>query len=131
LAVALIEWDDSQLSVGIELIDTQHKKWVGIMNELHEAILGMKGQKVLEKTFAEMVEYVHYHFAEEERLMEERAFSGIEEHKRIHGIFRERIEKYQRDFQSGELLLCSQVMSTLKRWLLDHIMVEDKKYVAR
>ena len=128
--MALIEWDDSQLSVGIEVIDRQHKKWVDIMNELDEAILSMKGQKVLEQTFAEMVDYVHYHFAEEEKLMEERDYASLDEHKKIHNIFRERIEKYQKDFQSGELVLCSQVMSTLKSWLQDHIMVEDKKFAA-
>jgi len=129
--VALIEWDDSKLSVGIEAIDTQHKKWVDIMNELDDAILSMKGQKVLGKIFSEMVEYVHYHFAEEEKLMKELDYVGLDEHKKIHDIFRKRVEKYQRDFQSGELLLCSQVMSTLKNWLVDHIMVEDKKYAAR
>lgn len=129
--MALIEWDDSRLSVGIEIIDTQHKKWVSIMNELDEAILSMKGPKLLEKTFEEMVSYVHYHFAEEEKLMAERAYADLDEHKRIHGIFKEHIEQYQKDFQSGDLVLCSQVMRTLKRWLEDHIMVEDKKYVAK
>ncbi|MBE9536742.1 MAG: hemerythrin family protein [Proteobacteria bacterium] len=126
----LIEWDDSKLSVGIELIDTQHKKWVDIMNELDEAILSMKGQKVLEKIFAEMVDYVHYHFAEEEKLMEEGAYASLDEHKRMHSIFREHIKKYQKGFQSGDLVLCSQVMSTLKSWLQGHIMVEDRKFAA-
>ena len=129
--MALIEWDDSTLSVGIEIIDTQHKKWIAIMNELDEAILSMKGPKLLEKTFKEMVDYVHYHFTEEEKLMAESAYANLDEHKGIHRIFKERIKQYQKDFKAGDLVLCSQVMSTLKRWLQDHIMVEDKKFAAK
>lgn len=33
--MALITWDDKTLSVGIELIDSQHKTLVDYINELH------------------------------------------------------------------------------------------------
>jgi hemerythrin len=50
--MSLIEWTDN-LSVNIDEIDTQHKKLVGFINELHLAMKGRKAKDVLGKIIEE------------------------------------------------------------------------------
>ena len=125
--MALIDWIE-KFSVNVDEIDEQHKKWIGIINELDDALTKGKGRTVLGKIFQEMVEYINFHFSEEEKLLREIDYAHYNEHKLIHDRFKQKIAKLEMDFESGELILGTQVMSILKNWLEDHILIEDKKY---
>ncbi len=126
----LIEWSDS-LSVGNDEIDTQHKKWIRMTNELHEALLNSAADKVREVALGslkEMREYVRYHFDHEEEYMQRINYPDLAEHRKIHAVFYVRIIDYYNQVQEGKLVLNTQIMKTLRNWLEHHIMNEDKKY---
>ncbi|MGB9912684.1 MAG: hemerythrin, partial [Candidatus Kapaibacteriota bacterium] len=46
--MAFIEWNDNY-SVGVSIIDNQHKQLIRIINELHEGMGTGKGKDVLGK----------------------------------------------------------------------------------
>jgi len=71
----LITWNDS-LTISFEEIDTQHRRWIELINELHEAMRLGKGRQVMARVLAEMLEYTRTHFAAEERIMEDRSYPG-------------------------------------------------------
>ena len=125
-----IEWNET-LSVHNAEIDEQHKKWISIHNQLHDALIGGTFDQV-EKTGAEtleaMQEYVRYHFKFEEEYMKKINYPGIVEHRRIHKDFDNQIYKYNREFLEGQTVLRSEIMKLLKNWLLEHILHEDQKY---
>lgn len=123
----LIEWDE-KLSVGIDEIDAQHKKWISIINELHDSIMDGKSLDTLEKIVNDVEQYTFFHFAEEEKLLEKVAYPELARHSRIHFSFRQEITRVKSAILSGQVVLRTQVMSVLKNWLLDHIMKEDMKY---
>lgn len=123
----LIEWN-AGLSLGIDEIDRQHKKWIDIINELHESLISTQGFETLGKTTKDMEDYVDYHFAEEEKYMEKIRYPGLARHKKIHADFKNQVIKLKREVLSGEIVLRTQVMSIIKNWLVDHILNEDKKY---
>lgn len=125
--MAFIEWHE-KFSVGIDEIDAQHKKWFGIINELHESLIKSKGIKNLEKIVEEMEEYTRYHFSEEEKMLEKEGYEYLDRHRQIHFSFKQEIRRLKGDIFSGEMVLRTQVMSVLKNWLEDHILKEDKKY---
>ncbi|MDH3974035.1 MAG: bacteriohemerythrin [Deltaproteobacteria bacterium] len=123
----LIEWND-ELSVGIDEIDEQHKKWISIINDLHTSLMEETSLDTLEKTINEVEEYTFFHFAEEEKLMGNVGYPDLSRHSRIHFSFRQEIIRVRSSILSGEVVLRTQVMSILKSWLLDHIMKEDMQY---
>ena len=121
-------WDES-FSVDVAEIDKQHKRWIEIINELHETLLGGEGVRdVTIKTLRDMIDYVGYHFAFEEEYMQKNSFVDYPAHKAMHDDFVARIDKLYQDEMAGEMVLNTQVMKMLVSWLQNHILSEDKKY---
>lgn len=60
--MALMSWSDN-LSVNIKEIDEQHKKLVGMVNDLHDAMKMGKGNDVTGKILTGLIQYVGTHFA--------------------------------------------------------------------
>ena len=48
----------SDLSVGVEVLDDDHKKLIGIINQLHYGITAGHDREVLEAVLNELVEYI-------------------------------------------------------------------------
>lgn len=123
----LIEWNED-LSVGIDAMDAQHKKWIEIINKLDELMLSREGLRGMREAVRDMEEYTIYHFGEEEKLMEELNFQDLANHKKIHESFKKELLKLKEDLLAGEIVLGTHVMKKIISWLQTHIMNEDKKY---
>ncbi|MFZ5761204.1 MAG: bacteriohemerythrin [Thermodesulfobacteriota bacterium] len=123
-----ITWNDSY-SVGIEEIDAQHKKWIAIINELHDSLI--EGRQLTEigmKSLQAMEEYAVFHFDFEEQYMERIGYTDLPHHKREHEMFLEKIRGIIRETEEGHLVLNTQIMKILTSWLTEHIQGSDKKY---
>jgi hemerythrin len=70
-----IEWDNS-LSVGVDLIDEQHKTLLERLNDLSNAVEMSHGETETGKTLDFMVDYTDFHFSAEEKLMAEQGYQG-------------------------------------------------------
>ena len=130
--MALIIWDDSY-SVNDAEIDQQHKKWIEILNNMNEALLAGDGQNldsITTRTVQEMQDYTEYHFKFEEQYLAKLDYPGLIQHRRLHKDFDSYVYSLSRDIRSGELILNTTIIKTLKNWLLEHILKEDKKYAA-
>jgi len=127
--MALFSWTD-EYSVRIPQIDAQHKKLVGLINVLHEAMASGKGKEALAKILAELVDYTKVHFRLEEQLMQQRGYLDYLTHKAEHDRFIMQIQDFQLQFQASKLTLTIQVMNFLKDWLKNHILGADKKYIS-
>ncbi len=121
-----LEWKD-EYSVGVALIDEQHKMFVGIMNELYSAIVEKKEKTVIDDVFKQLVAYTQFHFQTEERYFDEFKYEGAQEHKEAHAKLRHQIaeleERKDGIFEDPFLL-----MDFLEDWLVNHIMGMDKQY---
>ena len=60
--------------------------------------------------------------------MRKHGYPEYEAHKTIHQALTREVREFQRKFQSGEPDMTDELMDFLKKWLVDHIMVIDKKY---
>lgn len=61
-----IEWSN-KLSVGIDLIDEQHKKWISHYNEVVEAVKSGKNQEQIVKTLDFITDYTDFHYSQKTR----------------------------------------------------------------
>jgi hemerythrin len=123
----LLTWDE-KFSVGIPVIDEQHKKLVRMTNEL---FLGCERPDItivyFIKTIQSAVNYARSHFALEEKYMIEVHYPDYAAHKKEHEDFVAEVLRQVRLFEQGKTAPLS-FAQFLKNWLLNHIAVMDKKY---
>lgn len=125
--MSLLSWNEG-FSIGIPVMDGQHKKWINIINELHESLVSELSMDVRSKIFQDVINYTIFHFTEEEKLMREIDYPDYLSHKAVHLNFTSKINKLKNEFTVGEIVLQTEIMTILKNWLTDHIMNVDKEY---
>ncbi|NOZ10792.1 MAG: bacteriohemerythrin [Gammaproteobacteria bacterium] len=117
---------DSSLSIGIEVIDDQHRSIVDYINELDVAYRGKDRERVTE-VISGLVDYTITHFAFEESLMEKAGYPLLDSHKKGHEKFTARIAGYKDKHDRGADVT-RQLMLELQRWLEIHIRNDDHDY---
>lgn len=126
--MALITWDDS-IKTGLWTVDTQHERWVGFINQLHEAMLAGKGKEIVGQTLTAMVDYTRTHFADEESLMFAHGYAKYAEHKAQHDACISKVLDLQRRAEGNEFGISRKVLNYLKDWLVFHIKGADQDFV--
>ncbi len=66
-SMALIEWNDS-FNVDIEVIDMQHKKLVGMINDFYNQVSNKSSKELIGELIAKMKAYTEAHFKTEENI---------------------------------------------------------------
>jgi hemerythrin len=124
-----ILWDNSY-SVGNNAIDTQHQKFISIINELYESFVDQTATLTIEKIINELIDYSTYHFKTEEELFEKYSYPNRVMHKAQHDEFTVKISGFKNEFLNGKINLTFQLMNYLRNWLLNHIKNEDQEYAV-
>lgn len=126
--MALITWKDSY-SVGVDLIDNDHKLLVSLINQLGDATEGGQGRDVVGSVLNVLIEYTEGHFGREELLMEKGGYPDLaahrEHHRALTSTVREKVAQY-REGKTGAL--DRDILDFLKSWLTGHILGVDMEY---
>lgn len=125
----LINWGDVYC-IGNEEIDKQHKKLVDIINKLYTAFLRAEANQAVSLILEEMVDYTKYHFAYEEGLLKKISFPTLTEHIALHQKFVKRTQEFIQEHKQNSGVLSYDIMNFLRKWLMEHIADEDRKYVG-
>ncbi len=120
-----ISWSD-KFSIGVEIIDEQHKKLFQLINELNSNITGNSSKQILSSSLDALISYTEYHFREEEDYMFNVSYPRFEQHKAVHDNLKEQVINFKRKIQEGEDDP-KQFLDFLYDWLTKHIMEQDKK----
>jgi hemerythrin len=123
--MALFEWT-ATYSVGVTVIDEQHKRLIALINQLHQAMSAGAAKEIMSQVLAELVEYTVYHFGTEERLFIEQKYPQTTVHLAQHEDFKRTIQALQNEYAAGKLGISIETMHFLKNWLNDHILKVDK-----
>ena len=121
-------WDNS-FSVGFDPIDVQHKELVKMTNELFQACEQgvIAADMAFLQTMKKALNYAETHFADEEGYLTEVNYPYLDEQKDQHEDFVAEVQKSIEEFEAGNIEPVS-LARFLKKWLLNHIAVYDKKY---
>ena len=120
-----IEWS-SELEIGIDVIDGQHRRIVDYINEL-QRVTDEENDPVTRRVINDLIDYTYSHFAFEEALMEEADYDSLPIHRKTHEAFCSRIEDFKRRSEAGEAV-AQPLGDLLRTWLLRHIMSDDESY---
>lgn len=126
--MAKIEWDDS-LSVGVDLIDEQHKMLIKRISDLHTAVSTSMAAGGVAQTLDFLVDYTHFHFSTEEKHMAKHNYPGRNDHLAAHKEFKTTLANLADDFQEegATQQLADAVDTFLFKWLVKHIRVVDQE----
>ena len=122
----VVSWNE-EMSVGVERIDSQHKKLLEVINDLHEALGSGGGALVTDALFQELSEYISEHFSNEECLMREHLYPELESHRRAHEGFTARVVELKDKAAAGSGNVSGEALSFLWEWLIQHDVLIDKK----
>ncbi len=120
-----IEWT-SELEIGIDVIDGQHRRIVDYINEL-QPLTEDADNAVTARVINDLIDYTYSHFAFEEALMEEAGYDSLPIHRKTHEAFCARIEDFKQRAAAGEAV-AAPLGDLLRTWLLGHIMSDDTSY---
>jgi len=122
------QWSES-MSVGVALLDTDHKALIETIDRLHRAVEDGAAPETLDQIFDALVAYAEHHFAREEQVMAACGYPAAAAHKTEHRKFVQDM-RYTRDryFRGEEAAIGRELLDYLKHWLHGHILVEDMAY---
>jgi hemerythrin len=126
-----LEWTDA-LSVGIDLVDLQHKQWIAHFNGAVDAIEAHLGKDHIVKDLGFLVDYTATHFATEEKHMAATSYPDMAAHLAKHNELRETLGDLVRDYEEegANQPLADAVETFLGNWLITHIQEVDMKFGA-
>jgi|GEM_PF-576944 len=123
-----IDWNDEKHSIGIKIIDNQHKELFLVTNQLHEILKLEQYQDEAIKVLKNLYAYTSYHFVSEESLLKEYKYPDTEDHIRIHNSFRDKIKESLEGVRSRRNYPLEPLQDYLVEWILKHIQVQDMQY---
>jgi len=123
-----VQWSED-LSVGVPLIDSQHKMLIGRIQELSDAIRNYQGGGEVAKTLDFLMDYTDFHFGTEERHMRALNYPGLDEHLDKHQQYRDTLKNLGRDFEEEGATndLADSIDRLLGHWFVEHIKHIDQK----
>jgi hemerythrin len=125
--LGLVKWDVSK-STGIEEIDSNHRKFIDVINRLDEARLEGTTREVLPEVLAELKRYSRAHLRwEETYLLQPKYLSHREQHRE----FIRQLEAFEKELAHDISFTAIRLLPYLMDWLVNHIMCEDMQYCRR
>ena len=76
----------------------------------------------------DLVDYVIFHFKDEESIMEQINYPGVKEHKQKHELFVKEILKSANAYTHGKQFVPNSFVRFLRDWLFNHILIDDKAW---
>lgn len=125
--MAFLNWRD-QLSIGSDEIDEDHKRLIGFVNDLHDAVTQAQNEKVVGRILLELLEYTRDHFAREEKVMQGAGYPDFKRHQSIHQALTRHVLKLAGSYvRTPTDTIKRQLIDFLASWLVDHIVKEDRR----
>ena len=127
----MVEWNPS-LSVGIAVVDAQHRDLVRAFNELERAMERGDATAQVLPTLRFLREYAVNHFRTEESLMLLHEYPGYAEHRAAHESFKRDVARLLQATEGSSLRAAKtmEVSTKLLDWLFTHIKGTDRQMAA-
>jgi hemerythrin len=109
-------------------MDDQHGILMDTMNELRLAVVRGSSREDLASLLNRLIEFTCMHFSNEERLMEQHRFPGLQEHRAEHRRLVVHIQESALRLQHGEAIGMAVLLGSLRTWFIDHIKGLDQQY---
>ena len=104
---------NSSYEVGISLVDQQHQRLLDLMNEMETAMDHNLNDETLTEVAKALVDYIVYHFSEEEKIIAECQYTETKHHQIEHKKFIEKLGAAH----SGDDIITKELAESLHAFL--------------
>lgn len=132
-----IAWREG-LNTGNRRIDDDHRKLIGLINEIELILTENRGNEALTKALNGLYDYTNSHFEREEKIMRALGYEESETHAAAHqGLKRQLVglrERLIAEAAAGPRIGDAQIAALtelLRNWLVNHIIGMDLKMKPR
>lgn len=122
-----IEWDSS-FSVGVRILDEQHKKIIEIINELLTHSEADVRSETISDLLYKLTQYAHDHFITEEHILSQFGYPDIETQKKDHKAYRIKIVNFCMETVDHKISVPEELKEYILTWWKSHILVDDMAY---
>ncbi len=123
--MALIEWRD-EFETGIEFLDYEHRRLVGLINELFDRQCRHDPEITVSDCFGRLHARIVAHFALEENLMREKRYDNYAEHKAEHERLLEEFREIMDRYEDGAYSCQEEALAEHPRdWFVQHFETVD------
>ncbi|MCC7411040.1 MAG: hemerythrin family protein [Gammaproteobacteria bacterium] len=121
----LIRWQDS-FSVGVPAVDHEHREMVQLINSLY-AQIGTADRYTVADFLGEVYTRISAHFALEEKIMRDRGYDGLAEHKADHERLLDDIVDIIDSYQDDGAFSAEDLNQRLAKWFSVHFSTLDAR----
>ena len=111
-------------------VDAEHRKLFDLLRKLHDAIVIGCTRNTLNSIIADLLKTAEMHFDNEERLMKEHGYAGLEAHRGEHQKIARDVKTLVVALSAGKLAGKPDIALLPAQWLYSHIRTHDKLYVS-
>lgn len=122
-----LKWKE-EYSVGIEVLDLDHKKLINLLNQFNTAYDYAMSEEFERQALDDLIDYTKYHFEREEEIMSDNDYPDFDEHKKQHQEMINKISHMQDKYNEKGHEIFEEVCEFLTNWLIKHINGTDKQY---
>ena len=123
-----VEWKD-EYNIGIASIDRQHQKLFVYLSDIRLALINDDQEEAIQKAIQNLIDYGIEHFSFEEALLKEGNYDLLDEHHELHNSYNEKLIRFKNKLVHNDDPMGTELIIFIKKWLLEHILVEDMKYI--
>lgn len=120
-----MKWNSS-LAIGIEVIDNQHKQIFAHLLAIENSVAKRDPWHILRFLLAQMAEYMKFHLAVEEAMLEIIRYPQRADHCQAHAGIMEQIAELERQLQTAGAE--TNLVSFFENWFIRHVLGDDRQY---
>lgn len=122
-----MKWN-SKFAIGIESIDKQHKQIFEHLLALENSVAKRDPWHILHFFVTQLEEYMKFHLAVEEALLEVIGYPEREEHRRSHANIMEQIAELEAQLKKNAT--GANLVAFFENWFVRHVLNRDRDYAA-
>ncbi len=124
--MALIEWRD-EFSLGIAEVDHEHRELIDLINAAYAHMQDDESAAEIDDFLGEIYARIAAHFALEEKMMRERGYDQLAEHKSEHETLLDDIRDLMDAYEDGVLSGETELAAKLQAWFTEHFRTQDAR----
>lgn len=123
-----IAWRN-EMEIGVPMIDADHKVLIALLNQIHSCLGHPEERANMDSVLSSLLDYTAYHFRREEIFQEAVGYPGLAKHRAEHESLTIQVEELNHRYRlQPDSVRARDLLTFLKRWLIDHILIADMAF---
>jgi hemerythrin-like metal-binding protein len=125
--MTLLKWQ-ANFRIGIAEVDHEHQGLIDLINSLHSALGKERAGERVEAFLGEIFADISAHFALEEKVMRDRRYDALAEHKADHERLLDELRDLMDAQADGAVLDDQRFAAQLAGWFAGHFQTHDARF---